>query len=390
MEPTYQDMLAIAHRAGLVTCVVAAGCLGDQDDSAATAIVVGASDLVVLGADSLLHDVRDLAVTDQGVWVLSAFEPHLYLFSRTGELKWTAGARGQGPREFGTPWSLVLPAPGDSAGIVVWDAGDRRLERFDAAGRHVGAWQLVTHYGPVLADFEETYYGEPLRVRRLGDDVVLSSSAGQTSQTRSLWASELTIFSRAESSPAPILSFSRFTEAAPETFPDVFAPVPLWATCGSDELLVLDPLGSFLYRVTRYGVADSTAVTLPRAEVTDSDVRGWAEYALTAEVRDEGLDPGAPEIAGVLEQFLRDTRAPELATPVTLRCDAGGSPWVQAFSTDSDPRGYGRTWHRLDDPLLVSFPEGFQPHVFTTDRVYGILTDALGVERVAWVESTWE
>ena len=69
-----------------------------------------------------------------------------------------------------------------------------------------------------------------------------------------------------------------------------------------------------------------------------------------------------------------------------LRCEEGEAAWIRLFDTSVDPLGRSQSWLRVSpdtSPRQVSFPRGFTPALFTSDRVYGLLEAPNGDQRLA-------
>jgi len=356
----------------------------DVDDG----VYVAVADLTVLDSDTVLSDIRDLRWSDGYLWALSRFEPNVAVFSSDGRLVASFGVRGQGPGEFGTPWSLVLPAEADSADMYVWDAGDKRLEGFVTSGAFTGGVPLAIDYGSVLTSFETSYYGEPLRVRRFGSSLVIGISSGLIASADHLWSSTLTELSSTGGS-REIAAFSNFFPQDHPEMPRALGPVPLWTACGRESVAIFDPFSGDVRVVTAAGMNTTTYSThVPRPPIGEADVRRWVEMSLAAEAHEIGFDPDPAQFRQIVEGAVADLvgQVPSNASPVSIRCDPAGQLWLQGFSTETDPRGYGSTWYGMEPQRVVEFPPGFRPLDFQNARVYGVFTDDLGVQRIGWVE----
>lgn len=72
---------------------------------------------------------------------------------------------------------------------------------------------------------------------------------------------------------------------------------------------------------------------------------------------------------------------------VHMDCGRDDSVWLQVFDSTRGQMGRGPRWIQVaesDDRRVVTFPDGFRPLRFREGRVWGVQTDALGIEYVAW------
>ena len=95
-------------------------------------LVVTQVDTLVSTASELLAHPTDIAIGSDGtVYIADARSNRVLALSREGRLNKTIGREGQGPGEFSRPSAV---AQGDS-GIVVFDAGNGRVESFSLDGQ---------------------------------------------------------------------------------------------------------------------------------------------------------------------------------------------------------------------------------------------------------------
>lgn len=80
---------------------------------------------------------EDIDVGDSGqIFVLSALEHRVYVFGRSGSLRHRWGREGGGPGEMEHPTALSVAPDGT---IHIYDAGHRRIFRFDAEGEFLSS-----------------------------------------------------------------------------------------------------------------------------------------------------------------------------------------------------------------------------------------------------------
>lgn len=339
-------------------------------------------------SDELFHDVRDVAVAPDGsVWVLSAYEPHLRLYSATGNLETRFGRSGAGPGELKNPWYLI---PIDEGAVQVWDVGSRRLEVFHTDGEYVSGRAIDIEPGTVLGSIRQQSHGEPLRVGRVGDDLWFEIYDGILTRTSEFWNGKLVRVDSNGGTAGEVLRY-RTLEGEKETEERrIFSPTPLWTPCGAERAVILNPLTEEAIWLNADGNPVKTVpLDLPDRPVSKKDVERFVSYSIELEARERGIDHRSPGVVRLARKTARSilTDTPEFGPPVRIRCDGAERLWVQLFSTEFDPRGYGSDWQVFDGETgqLARFPTGFQPMIFTDDRVVGTLTDSLGVQRIAAV-----
>ncbi len=389
----------------LVLAVLSASCAGSDEPNVlpAVEILVPPDAVVLLTSDSILHDVRDIRLDREGrVWILSGFEPHLFVVSAGSESQGFAsqaaesqgsesarafGPHGEGPGEFRNPWYLVPPLDGDSADMAIWDVGSRRLEAFRADGTHLRSLQIAVSLGFVIRGFREEHVGEPSALARFGDGFVLQAASGQLSRPRDLWESRLVAITSDGEEVGVLVDFAEWRRSSDEELADIFPETPLWASCGPDTVLLWDP-DAGLRILTAGGLGPARPLAVERFPLSARDVERWVAHSVNLEVRATGGDPTDPGLSALVRRAVVKllTSTPERSSPVRARCDARGELWLQGFSTEVDPRGYGPRWQYFTSrPITVEFPRGFQPLEFTATRIYGVQTDPLGVERPGWI-----
>lgn len=373
----------------LLSITATSACTQRPDSSDPATLLL--TEMEIVRGTGELYQIRDLVVDEAGgLWVLSAMEPFVYRFSPDRRLLTRTGKRGNGPEEMRNPWSLVARG-GVSTGMAVWDAGGRRLIGFDNAGAPEAGRPIVLPPPSVAGDFAAVSYGTPLRMEQLGASYVLQLPTRVVSRTGDL-ASLLLL--RIDSTLATIdtlFTLSAEPLANPEEGPQIFAPIPLWATCPGGELLVLDPSANRLMRLNADGETRFVE-PLPqrRRTITDAEKRTYLRYAISLELR--GADgPPAEMVDRRIDEILARGRHlfAETAPPgVRLLCDASGNAWLQEFELFEPPIGYGAHWRvyrRGAEPLRVRFPDRFQPMQVAKDHVWGVYTDEMEIEHPASV-----
>jgi hypothetical protein len=367
------------------------GCARNDEPTAIVADhVVTDADISVFEPDTLLHGIRDVAISEGGtVWVLSRFEPFLWAFSQRGDLLFHTAGYGEGPGELKNPWYLEVTAVADSQIVKVWDVGKRRFERFGLDGTYLGGTTLSTSVGIVVAGVREGSYAEPLRFAAFDDVTVLEVYDGVVSDAAGLWNGRLVSVGPDGSFGASLVDFSDLQGDQEIDLPDVFPPAPLWSGCGGSSLAVLNPLTNTVVRIHEDGTEERTGLNLVQVPVMDEDVERFVAHSVELEARERGVDGGSPGFVQLVKRAVleRISSAPEVAPPVRVRCDVAGRLWIQLFGTRDDPRGFGRYWQVVagERTEVVQFPRRFQPLHFGSDHIAGFLEDEFGVQSVAVV-----
>lgn len=374
--------------AALLTLLVAGGC---RENSAADT-EIPLSGLVLFQEDELLHDVRDVLVTDAGeVWVLTGLEPYVRAYSAGGRLRVRFGRNGRGPGEISNPWSLFLT--GDPAGpIGIWDVGMRELKTYTLQGAPVSSRKVAAPANLVRADMPQVTYGSVDALRGAGADLLLQDEPRGVTQPFHILYSRLLRLDQAGSVRDTVVDFGqRFaSQIGRLRSARVMVPLPLWTTCSDGTLVVLDP---FVPALDWYDAAGQTRGTtrLPtvRRRIEAEDRRRYLAHVIQLELQAKGAT--ASEIERRTTQLTRRLRSwfPDRAPPaVDLLCDPWGNAWLQQFSTDESPLGYGSHWlvvSRTGARRSVRFPAGFRPRVLTGGAAIGIHTDSLDVQRLAFI-----
>lgn len=344
----------------------------------------------VLESDSVLYAILDVWVAENGeTWALSAGAPYVYRWNPAGRLTAAWGTAGQGPGELLNPWSVAPAERGD--GAVVWDVSARRLVTYDQTGREVTSVPVPLRLPSVRGDIREISYGAPLRMRAYRDGFLIQIPAGAVAQTRDLARSFLVHVSH-EGTVLDTIPLEPKTDA-PQGGPGAVSlvPVPLWAVCDGERLAILLPDE----RVLRIREADASfrewRLELPSGELEEEQIRRHLTYLLELESRRAGVQATNVEeaVSSVLARH-RGRFGRTVPAAVDMLCESGGRIWLNAFSTVDDPIGYSREWHVISPgstavQAIVRMPPGFRLRQLSGDRAVGIVEDADGIQRPAWV-----
>lgn len=172
-----------------------------------------------------------------------------------------------------------------------------------------------------------------------------------------------------------------------------FLPYPIWTLCDDGGLRLYDPLANAVRRFNRDGV-EHEAFPLPperRIAITFDRVFGmfYRQY------RDQGSpsEAAADSVqmrAGLEAQFpqLAESSADVFPEVADLRCTGRGTLWLQPFDPAGAGLGRGTKWWRIEPDgsrRTYRLPEAFTAFRFTEDRIWGTMTDSLGVPTLAWI-----
>ena len=341
-------------------------------------------------ADSLLHGVRDVAVTPSGeTWVLTRLEPFVYRFSPEGRLEGRFGRRGQGPGELQNPGAI---AAAGADGVEVLDLAGRRLAAFDAAGRPGRRVEVQGARSTVLAEIDEITYGEPFLLRKVGDRYLSATYPDGLTSTRGFTTAELRLWDGRGAPAGRLLSFADLTAGAPAPEGARFLiPIPLWAACAGGEVAVFDPGSSTVtWRDLRGATRASARVPGAAGELTRGEIGGYLRHMVGLELRGRELPPPG-ELDRMLDGLLRTQRhefGTRRPTAVRMLCDHQDRAWLQEYAPAESPLGYGRRWKvvaRDGRRAAVTLPAGFRPWHLAPGGATGVMRDALDVERIAFV-----
>lgn len=383
-----RDLRASVLSALLIGLLASTSC-GSRPDESDGDRSFDVGEFAVLTANSDVPDIRD-ALPDGmgGIWVLSSFDPHVSHLGPGGAVTARFGSSGQGPQELRNPWYLAAH-PG---GVAVYDAGARRLKVFDQSGAFVDEHETPAPGGSVLNDFRDANHGEPLRVRRLGAGWVFETYSGQVAHSGALWSGHLIYVRDWAVSPDTLVRYQDLRAEPYEPGLQLFASAPLWTVCGDGRVALLNPLDSVVVHIGLEGRSDSLRIPLPLPPITAAQVESWVDRRLELALREENMEVDPAQHAMIREQALAEATgaAAEVQPPTKLLCDPEGRLWVQGFSVETDPQGYGREWSVFEGDRLVAsvrLPPRVWPLFIDTEGLVAVWMDDLDVEYLVRVEN---
>ena len=375
-------LLALATL-GIVSCAPRA------PDTSTGHVEIATSALTTFQEDEELWGVRDIIESGELIWVLTAVEPFLRAYERSGRMLGDFGGVGEGPGEFGNPW--ILTAATASGGVVAWDLATRRRSLFDADGNYVSSSPTPVTRESIGADIRSVTFGDPFRVAEDDTGIWVASYPGGLTEGDHFWRGRILRIGHGDPEPAVVLDFAVDLPGAASRVPAIgLAPVPLWDGCADGVVVVLDPVDRSLHLYAPDGTKDRQ-IPLPWTgrPLSREERLGYVRARARNEMR--GSDVSDAEIERAAAEVLARAgdQMPEAApVGVDLRC-APGRIWIQEFDGLSHPLGYGRAWMTVslhaDDPPFqrVIFPQGFAPYRLTDSVAIGVVTDSVELQRVA-------
>lgn len=342
-----------------------------------------------------LHHVADAAIADDGsVVIADGGSGEIRIFDDSGDHVRSFGRAGDGPGEFRAVRALRL----DGDTLLVYDARPGRITRFDLAGRPLGVTTLEVPEGR----------RPPSRVAWLPDGGVVGAVAWAepTGGSRTVPDGEL------RRDPVALLRFDEDGRLADtllvhpgsevfhvssaeeggvfrtfETTPP-FGRVSVWAggAAAADAAAGVDGVdGVWLGTGEEYELryhdshgAVRRIVRHPGGEVPLDPVRIDSARASAL----EGVD--SPRFRRMVDLLYRRDHQPSVLPPYSaMVTDVEGNVWVREYRP---PEGRAVRWDvfRPDGTLLggVELPARFRPLRIGRDRMLGVATDELDVERV--------
>jgi len=354
--------------------------LGDAPfDLAERRVAASEPELVIRSSEtdvsSVLADVRDVEVLQGGrIAAASGRGNEILVFDSSGKRLTTWGGTGSGPGEFrGLEWLAHLP-PDTIA------AGDRRLRRvtaFDAAGRYVRSFTMADAVNPasnpipprpmgLLADGSMigAVFAQPEPVEgtaRPQVEIVVIPPAGGAVRTIGAWpGDELALFRRDGLLEVTQPPFGRRLHIAS-------APDGVWIGDNDRwEVRKYSPRGE-LRMVVRSSAGP--------AAVTEELLEAW----IGKRYRDAAQGPALEDLKQDQREIARHTTTPSFGKIVGMT-DGGVAVGEFGLGTASL-----RRWITVDPGgtvAVIDLPAGFDVKRWGTDRVVGVVRDALDREEI--------
>lgn len=356
-------------------------------------VAIPASEVRVLGTTDAIAGITDVAPAgDAAVWILNEAEPFFVAMTMDGEVTDTWGRQGGGPAELRRPVGLVTD--GGTGNVWAYDPARGAVVRVDGSQSDPETIPLTGPRSPgdLPLSFENAGTGAGRPWLRSGDDgFLLARGTGQGALR--LWHAVIVELDR-DGTTEPVFDVGDRLGDPASKYGDAseFLPFPMWALCHGPSLAIYDPVVNTVRRFSMDG-EESGVHALPterQLELTPDRVFRMV-WGMVRESAPGGTTPDSAQLHQQLEQTWEEVTAvasktfPEYAD---LRCAPDGSLWMERFDPDLGMMGRSPFWIRVTragDVGSLVMPEGFTPVRFGSDRIWGIVTDDLGVEAAAWV-----
>lgn len=394
MRRPERSRFSATSRPWVLLGVVSQAC-GEAPTSELPMIEIGTEDLewVSPPMDDRLWGTRDVLAIDGSTWALTSTEPFLHVF-RGGVRVGAFGRSGDGPTEMRGPKALLVGS--DTADVTVWDPRSEKYLTYpsiptpEARPTVRGAPRLG---GLIRSDIERVTFGDPYHMVSVIGYTVATSYRDGVMAGGDLWRGHLHRFSGIDDSGEPWIDLGQLPGAADVTARDaVLGPVPLWDGCPDGRIALLDPIAKMVYLISSdWEDRDSIPVAWESRPLRRSERIGYLVAQFRNEIGDtERSDEEIASEVANLEAEARQMFSVEAPLGVDLKCGVD-LVWVQEFDGDSDALGFGPIWRtvtingRQPSSSRVAFPAGFTPHRILGSEILGVMTDSLGLQRIAMV-----
>ena len=357
--------------------------------------VLDVVDVQVVGTLDAIAKIEDLVPSSDGAtWVINSVDPFVILLSAEGEELRSAGRLGEGPGEFSWPTTFVRnPTSGD---LWVYDAA---LGRLTLVGDHELGGETLSlaeaSSGPFrINSYEYLWMSNGGRTWLHGTEegFVYARPSAELPWIGAFWSTAVTRLSPGQP-PEQLVSTADAVGDPRPRFGDAmrFLPYPIWAGCPDGSLALYDPNANALRRFSGEGEASTVHSLPPERSVRVSTERLFS--TVYPGILKNRLMANAPERDALFDLLRRDYEAREAEFSevfpeyVHLDCGPQGMLWLQEFDTGSGQMGRGPDWLRISsggEVRRVKMPPTFRPMRFADDRIWGVHTDELDVEHVAW------
>ncbi len=341
--------------------------------------------------DDRLWGTRDVLAIDGSTWALTSSEPFLHVF-RGGVRVGTLGRSGAGPTEMRAPRALLV---GLGAGeVTVWDPGSEKYLAYPSFSKSESrpTVRAAPRLGGLIrSDIDRVTFGDPYHMASGIGYTVAASYRDGVMGGGDLWSGQLHRFSGINDNGEPWIDLAQLPGAAEATARDaVLGPVPLWDGCPDGRIALLDPIANMVYLISSdWEDRDSIPLAWESRPLRRSERIGYLVAQFRNEIGDTNRSDEeiASEVAG-LERDAKHMFSADAPLGVDLKCRTG-RVWVQEFDGDADALGFGPVWRtvsvngRYPSSIRVTFPEGFTLHRILGSKVLGVMTDSLGLERIA-------
>lgn len=325
--------------------------------------------------------LRGAMPVDQGFVVATDSRIPMVRYDEAGRINGRSGRMGAGPDEFRRPTAFGIDRATGS--VVVYDAGKAQLVRLDGDRVHALGRLGLSKSPPVSADFESEWYGEAQPVMMVGDRVLAVHPRRTLSVPGDLVAFD--VFSaRPESEATLLLSIDPDSATVPWYNRGGVAPMPLFASCGTDGWVAYTPHDGRVVWRDAAGKESSHDLGLPTNPVPDADKLAIFRHQISSEIRgplDERMEAMARQAVEQSDEYFSPVR-PDF---VAAGCTRSGTVWLQRYDSGFPPSFRGLSWLTLTlngDTAAVHWPVAARLLWIDDDRALGVQSDADDVEQM--------
>ena len=314
-----------------------------------------------------------MTIRDDGLWVLDAGHRRVFRFGTAGRLVAVFGGHGNGPGEFLLPSGLHV----DSV-VTIPDMRQVRVSRFTLDGKHLETRRVS---GLVAPSAGLAFLRNDVTVYVTSVNYTISSSGISGDPY-----GHVTVGFAGPSRSDTIASWhgdSVMWQAAGRMslFRTDFGPAGAWTTMGDSAVVVADGITGTISVLT---VADSPGVETETPQFSvDSVTMGVAGRPVTRADRERAEADFQRDRPDVGRQVTFDGWPSHWSVAIGLLVSDDGKVWARG-AVHEDERQH---WTEVDlyGPLRRRFilPERFSLRAIADDKLYGVATDELGVQRVA-------
>lgn len=316
-----------------------------------------------------------IVIRDDGLWVLDAGHRRVFQFDAAGRLVVTFGGHGNGPGEFILPSALRV----DSV-VTIPDVRQVRVSRFTLDGEHLDTRRVS---GPVAPS-------AGLAVLRSGVTVYVTSvhyamsSSGISGDPYGHVTVGFAGSSRADTIASRHGGSVMWqTAGRMSLFRTGFGDSGAWTTMGDSAIVMADGITGTI-SVFKVLHSPGMETDIPRFSV-DSVTMGIAGLPVTQADR-ERVEADLRRSRSVRGQVTFEGWPSHWSLATSLLISDDGKVWARR-AVHEDERQH---WTEVDlhGPLRrhVILPEGFSLRAIAGGRLYGVATDELDIQRVAFLD----
>lgn len=392
----------LALVSALAACAESASTGADQPTLEFTS-----ADVEVFGTSESLADVLDLEVNADGsVWLLNSVEPFFVGFNGDGSVMREHGASGGGPEEF------LMPAGFVSGGLMdsTWVLDARRHAFINISGPSATRSEIALPTAEIPPGSVVTGMSlllPTVRTARWDGDLIVPRTSGSLGD--GIYAFRLAMLQAdlfrvpPSGGPAqPLVALGEVLGDPSAGFDQSEGGFPLWYRlwdiCGQEELRVYDRSSNELLAFGPDG-SERARLTLPPPPFEEASPRQFANaiYGFRVAEVSGGVDGrvSADDSLRIVNEIVNGAQGSPrqlgdyLPRYVDMHCTDRGVTWLRPLDLDRGALQGSIHWVRVEPSgsvQTVTFPERFDPMLFTESRVWGVQRDDFDVPSVAWID----